>query len=704
MRRVAKIRQNDASDCGPASLASVAAYHGLEYSVASLRYMSGTGRKGTTIKGLIDAASSIGLQAVGFKAATESLQKIPLPAILHIKKENGFLHYVVLESVRNSGYKVMDPSTGTCGKWSRSRMDKLWSGILILFNPCREKKKRSARLREPESFLIKKAVSKHWKIFPSLLLVSLLNIAATLAVALFIKELLDVVIPGKEKVTLQYLSLLMAAVMIIATLLSFTRSSLALKLSVGSDILLNREYITNLLHAPLPFLRSYKTGELSSRLSDIQRIKSVVSGTLPGMATATITLLLSMGLMFCMNTTLAWVCTIFVPLFPALFLLHDKYNKPLTESLMEDAATYQSNIIDNIKAAESIRNYSMAPAAFSKSMKSLSALMARFRQTGKAAIVAGTSAEALTWALTITILWTGSYLVITGRATAGELISFYAVTSMFSSPLAELASSVPSLREGFTASSRIYDITSFSKYLERMQVRNPFVIRQKHSSAAISVNGISFAYPGEPSLFEKLSFDAEYGKITHIEGRNGSGKSTLVSILAGHLLPQKGSVIYNNPQINSPEEILPAVSIVTQEPALYGETVADCILGGNGNLKEKKSLEKLATVADKLDLGKLLTTSLRSSDYTTVLSRGEQQRIAYARALAKGSKIMILDEVTSSLDTWSEELIIRSLLDLRSRGCAVIVISHNGRVSKIADNTITIDKEREIKNMGAHPG
>lgn len=702
MRRVAKIRQNDSSDCGPASLASIAAYHGLEYSVASLRYISGTGQKGTTVKGLIDAASSIGLEAGGFKATTGSLNNIPLPAILHIKKENGFLHYVVLQSVKKDSYTIMDPSAGSRKKWNKDHLEKLWSGILILFNPCSNTDKKTAKLREPETFLLKKVLHEEWKIFPALLLVSLLNIAATLAIALFIKELLDVVIPGKERITLHNISLLMVAIMLLATLLSFSRSSLALKLSVNADFILNKEYVKNLLSTPLPFLRSYKTGELSSRLSDIQRIKNVVSGTLPGITIAFITLFLSIVLMFTMNSTLALVCTLFIPLFPALFLLHDKYNKPLTESLMEDAALYQSSIIENIKAAESIRNYSMTPVAFQKSMRLLSALIERFKEAGKTAIIAGTTAEAVTWALTITILWTGSYLVITGKATAGELISFYAVTSMFSSPLAEIASSVPSIREGFTASSRIYDITSFEKYQNKLLINSPFIMKEENSSIAISANNITFGYPGEAPLFEELSFSAEYGRITHIEGRNGSGKSTLVSILCGDLSPQKGSVVYNNKKIKKKEDIIPAISIVTQEPSLYGETVADCILGANCNIKEKQSQEKLSLIADSLNLGKLLSVSLRSIDYTTVLSGGEKQRIAYARALAKESEIMILDEITSSLDSFSEEIIIDSLQDLRNRGCAVIVISHNNKLSQIADKTIIIDQNKI--DMGAHPG
>lgn len=102
MRGGVKKRQFDASDCGVASLASVAAYYGIQIPLSVIRVNSGTDSGGTTIKGMVEAAREIGFEAEGYKGTCDSLSKIPLPAILHIAKEGGMLHYQVLYSVNDS--------------------------------------------------------------------------------------------------------------------------------------------------------------------------------------------------------------------------------------------------------------------------------------------------------------------------------------------------------------------------------------------------------------------------------------------------------------------------------------------------------------------------------------------------------------------------------------------------------------------------
>ena len=132
IRRVSiRVRQNDTSDCGAAALASVAAHAGIRSSVAMLRHLSGTDSSGTTIKGLIEGTA-------------QSLSMVPKPAILHIKKENGILHYVVLTEFSRGKFLVMDPADGQIHKKSIESICNEWSGIVLLFSfPDNLRKKAS---------------------------------------------------------------------------------------------------------------------------------------------------------------------------------------------------------------------------------------------------------------------------------------------------------------------------------------------------------------------------------------------------------------------------------------------------------------------------------------------------------------------------------------------------------------------------------
>ena len=107
-----KIRQHDISDCGAACLASVSAYWGLRLPIARIRLFSNTDSRGTTFKGLIDAAKAFGFNAEGYKAQERSLYKIPKPAILHLEKSSGLLHFVVLYGIKNGLLRIMDPMDG----------------------------------------------------------------------------------------------------------------------------------------------------------------------------------------------------------------------------------------------------------------------------------------------------------------------------------------------------------------------------------------------------------------------------------------------------------------------------------------------------------------------------------------------------------------------------------------------------------------
>ncbi|MDP3437290.1 MAG: cysteine peptidase family C39 domain-containing protein, partial [Bacteroidales bacterium] len=132
-----KIKQQSKSDCGAASLASVAAHYGMRVPLAKIRLYSGTDSGGATLKGLVEAARRFGFLADGFKGEQESLDKIPKPAIIHLKKDDGYLHYVVLTKSSASFFHIMDPLDGEIERVPRETLLREWTGYLILLSPSR---------------------------------------------------------------------------------------------------------------------------------------------------------------------------------------------------------------------------------------------------------------------------------------------------------------------------------------------------------------------------------------------------------------------------------------------------------------------------------------------------------------------------------------------------------------------------------------
>lgn len=698
-----KVKQKDRSDCGAAALASVAAHYGFKVSVALIRYLSGTDSSGTTIKGLKEAAQKIGFQAEAYKGNIESLQKIPTPAILHLKKNDGFLHYVVLLNYKKRKFYIMDPALGEIIKTPIHELIKEWSGVLILFTntPKIESGKEQSNLQIlPHLNQLKTIVRNKWRVFPVTLLISMLNIAAMLATALFIKELLDVVIPMGDSTRLKMLSIVMISIVAVSATLSFIRSKILLKTSIDTDQKLTSKYLEHLYHIPLPCFNSFKTGELTSRIGDVYRIRNLIAATIPESIVAIVTLLLSIIVLFKLNSRLALLTTLFIPIYISIFLLHDKINKPLMKRVMERASLFQSSVIESLKSMATIRNFGIESVALSRSGTRLKELNKTFETTGRAALVAGGAADFTSRSLSIAVLWFGGGAVIANTITLGEMVSFYTITALFSAPLQELAGSFSSFREGFIASSRLYDIISLQKESQEIispneQLTNERLTRKApQAKSKIVAKNLSFGYPGRSLLFKDLSFTIESGKILLLNGGSGCGKSTVVSLILKHLEPVSGNIWWSGTHFNSIKKWRENIAIVPQNPDLYGQSILECIMSGQ---ELNNHIEYFNKLTQELQLDKMANRlpygfATNPGEGGSLLSRGEQQRIAFARAAMKRAPVMLLDEATSSLDKESESLIRESVERLRKEGCAILIISHDPKFRLIANQTVTIQK------------
>ncbi|HEY0274050.1 MAG TPA: cysteine peptidase family C39 domain-containing protein, partial [Chitinophaga sp.] len=128
-------RQHDLTDCGAACLSSVAAYYHLQMPLARIRQYAGTDKKGTSLLGLLEAATRLGFTRKAIRGPYECLKEIPLPAIAHVIVNQALHHYVVLYAVKAGGVQVMDPATGQMQVYTPEAFQKIWTGVLLLLTP-----------------------------------------------------------------------------------------------------------------------------------------------------------------------------------------------------------------------------------------------------------------------------------------------------------------------------------------------------------------------------------------------------------------------------------------------------------------------------------------------------------------------------------------------------------------------------------------
>lgn len=210
---------------------------------------------------------------------------------------------------------------------------------------------------------------------------------------------------------------------------------------------------------------------------------------------------------------------------------------------------------------------------------------------------------------------------------------------------------------------------------------------------SISLKNVSYSYKGKYQTVRAVndvSFDFEPGKCYAIVGKSGSGKTTLLSLMAGLDVPTEGEIIVDGKSTKDWDRNRlrrDAVSVIYQNYNLFP------LLTVQENIMYPLDLKKMPK-KDAVALGKEVRERVELSEtydkrLPSHLSGGEQQRVAIARTLAQGCKIILADEPTGNLDSTNTENIVKILCSLaHDEGCTVIIVTHDPAVAEQADTVL----------------
>ena len=275
-------------------------------------------------------------------------------------------------------------------------------------------------------------------------------------------------------------------------------------------------------------------------------------------------------------------------------------------------------------------------------------------------------------------------MVMGGKLTAGEVVAFYTLSSLFAAPLDGLTRLAGLYSQASVSIERLYEILE----LESEKSMEESII----PGGDITFDNISFGYSGRELLFEGFSTKIKMSAITAICGGNGSGKSTLGALLMRDIEPLEGKILINGKEINSIslKSWRRYISVAPQRAFILNDTLLANIACG----EENPDMKRVADACVEAGLSEVLKR-LPNGICTNIgggvgLSGGEMQKISIARALYRDPQIYIFDEATSNMDELSEKSIMGLMKKLGKIGKCVIVISHNHRVRAIADELIDL--------------
>jgi ATP-binding cassette subfamily B protein len=692
-----KVKQRDITDCGAACLASVAAHYEMEMPVAKIRQMASTDQKGTNILGLIEAASKMGFSAKGVRGEFDALLDVPMPIIAHVIVKQVLHHYVVLYKVTEKFVEYMNPADGKMHRVSPEEFKAIWTGVLVLLMPN-------------EGFLAFNQKISTWSRFwflvrphSSVMVQSLLGAAVYtilgLSTSIYVQKIIDHVFIGRNTNLLNLLSVAVILILVFQLIIGAYKTLFIIKVGQRIDARLILGYYKHLLSLPQRFFDTMRVGEIVSRIGDAVKIRAFINDVSIGFMVNVFIVLFSFSAMFAFYWKLAVVMLLLIPLYAVIYWITNALNKKVERQLMEKSAELESQLVESITAAGTIKRFGAESHANIKTEMRFVSLLKSVYQSGLNNIFSGTSSEAVSKLFTIILLWVGAGYVLQNEITPGELMSFYALTGYLTTPISSLIGMNKTIQNALIAADRLFEIMD----LEVESSDETFPIK-RGDIGDVCFKEVSFRYGTRANVFDGLSLIFPKGKISGVIGESGSGKSTLVSLLQNMYPLQSGNIYIGDYDIKfvNNESLRRLVSVVPQRIDLFAGNVLENIALGDYS-PDMQRVVKICHQLGMMDFIEHLPNGFGTflGENGASLSGGQRQRIAIARALYRDPEILILDEATSSLDPDSDCFVQQAIRVFAEEGKTIIYITHRLAAVQGFDRLYVLERGKLVEE-GSH--
>ena len=690
------VKQHDLADCAPACLRAVARWHGLDISTAALRQMTATNKSGTTVLGLVDGASQIGFSCRGVRCDRDALRHIPTPAIAHVTRRNAG-HFVVITRVTQSEIRIMDPADGSQRALGAAEFCAVWTGVLVLLEPGEDFASRRARDRGREGLV--SLVRSNSRVLIGIVAGSVAATVLGFSSAVYLQHLLDHALVDRRADSLSALSIAVSCAALLQVVLSGFKSLLSLGVSRKIDAGLVLDYYAHLLRLPQRFFDGMRTGELTSRITDIVKVRTFVVDVAVDMQVNAIVLLVGSGCLFAYQWRLGVVTLLALPLFALVGWVSTHLNRPVQRKIFERGDDVEAHLVESLGAISTVRCLGLESHADHVMQQRFRALLDASYRGGLLALGLGVSGQVIARAYSIGTLWIGARLVFTGALTTGQWISCYAIASCLAAPMMALVAAHKAFQDAAIAANRLFEIFD----LEREDTEAGVALAAC-PMADIEFEAVHFSYGSHSAALAGVSMRIRAGGITAIVGESGSGKTTIASLLQRVYVPRQGKLSIGSMDVRhvSLTSLRRYISVVPQHVELF----ADSLIGNISRGDRSPDISRIKALCHELGIDRIAERTPGGlhghiAESGANLSGGERQRIALARALYRDPPVLVLDEATAALDAASEQLVQRCIARRRTEGRTVVVITHRLISIADADQIVVLERGRVIE-CGTH--
>jgi ATP-binding cassette subfamily B protein len=531
----------------------------------------------------------------------------------------------------------------------------------------------------------------------------IVSAAATLAVPLAVRRMIDVGFSGVEPGLVDKYFATLLGVGLILALASAARFYCVNWLGerVVADI--RADIFKHLTGLSPAFYETAHSGEVMSRLTaDTTQIKAAASTTISQALRNLVILVGAVAMMIVTSPKLSLLVLIAIPIIVLPLVAYGRAVRSLSREAQDSlahASAYASESLTQVRVLQAFTHERAAATRFAGAVERAFAA-AKARTKARAGLTA--LAIFLVFASVVGILWYGAQDVLAGTMTGGRLGQFVLYAVFAAAATGELSEVWGEINQAAGSAERLGELLAVQSAIKSPSQPVPL---PEPPRGEIAFRDVTFHYPSRPAIsaLNNVTFGAKKGERVAIVGPSGAGKTTIFALLLRFYDPQKGTVSVDGVPVNQADlhALRSRFAIVPQEPALFADTVAANIGYGVGEAS-RAEIEKAARAAFAHDfiaaLPRGYDTMLGEGGVT--LSAGQRQRIAIARAVLRDAPILLLDEATSALDSESETLVQRAL-DAIMQGRTTLVIAHRLATVTHADRILVLDQGRLVEE-GTH--
>lgn len=461
------------------------------------------------------------------------------------------------------------------------------------------------------------------------------------------------------------------------------------------------ELYNKILQLPISYFTEKRKGDLISRVTnDVNEVEGSVVGVLEGWVRDPLTILLTLAFLIYLSPQLTIGILICLPIVGFILgRISRALKKQSNEAALKQAESL-SILDETLNGLRVIKAFNVESILNTKFNKVNNELLFVKNKISRRRDMASPMSEFLGVMVFVLILYFGGRLIL-NRSIDLEASTFFTYLAVFYNiinPIKSLSTTFSNLNKGSAAITRIEDVLNATSTVDD----NVNGIVMEDFKEKIEFKNVQFSYD-EFKILENIHLEIQKGKTVALVGSSGAGKSTLADLIPRFHDVTAGEVLLDGENIKDYElkSVRKQMSIVTQEPILFNDTIANNIALGNPDAT-RESIIHAAKIANAHNfiMQKEEGYDTNIGDRGSKLSGGEKQRLTIARAVLNNPPILILDEATSSLDTESERL-VQDAINNMTQNRTSIVIAHRLSTIRNADEIIVLSKG-SIVERGTH--